>query len=103
MGVSASSAGGVLFWDRIVRHARFVENTRITSDIGTRIRRYVSLKMVEARVGCAARASFLWHKPNSVPAFARWRSFISPGFPSAPHHFGDVFKASKYFGGVECL
>jgi hypothetical protein len=25
----------------------------------------------------------LWHKPNSVPAFARWRSFISLGFPSA--------------------
>jgi len=24
-----------------------------------------------------------WHKPNSVPAFARWRSFISLGFPSA--------------------
>ena len=39
--------------------------------------------MVEARVGCAARASFLWHKPNSVPAFARWRSFISLGSPSA--------------------
>jgi hypothetical protein len=39
--------------------------------------------MVEARVGCAGRASFLWHKPNSVPAFARWRSFISLGFPSA--------------------
>jgi hypothetical protein len=29
----------------------------------------------------------LWHKPNSVPAFARWRSFISPGFPSAQPHF----------------
>jgi len=28
----------------------------------------------------------LWHKPNSVPAFARWRSFISPGFPSAQLH-----------------
>jgi len=29
----------------------------------------------------------LWHKPNSVPAFARWRSFISLGFPSAQLHF----------------
>ena len=28
----------------------------------------------------------LWHKPNSVPAFARWRSFISLGFPSAQLH-----------------
>jgi hypothetical protein len=29
----------------------------------------------------------LWHKPNSVPAFARWRSFISLGFPSAQHYY----------------
>jgi hypothetical protein len=28
----------------------------------------------------------LWHKPNSVPAFARRRSFISLGFPSAQLH-----------------
>ena len=43
----------------------------------------------------------MWHKPNSVPAFARWRSFISLGFPSAQHHPGPLFHLFGLTAGSE--
>src|SRR5208283_1800971 len=65
VGVSASSAGGVLFWDRLVRPVRpeVLSKIGITSEIVTPIRRYAHtpirfFKVVEARIGCAVRASF---------------------------------------------
>ena len=42
----------------------------------------------------------MWHKPNSVPAFARWRSFISLGFPSAQHHPAPLSDSSETCPGL---
>jgi hypothetical protein len=39
----------------------------------------------EARAGKPDGPRLSWYKPNSVSAFARWRSFVSLGFLSARH------------------